>query len=107
MKKAIIFLLIILSIPILLNIEWIIGGYPWVKTNMELDVRNHLASKGINLENIQDLKAGYNRKFGTYTTRVTFHDDNNNVYYYDYINQEINQTGVSTSNRSEAKYLEK
>ena len=99
--------LIIIVTPILVNLEWIIGGYPWVLSNMESDVRNHLTSKGYKPGDIQNLKITYNRKLGTYTAQVIFRDDANNIYYYDYIHNKINQTGITTSDRKNAKHLEK
>jgi hypothetical protein len=52
------------------------------------------------------IKAGYNRKLGEYSAQVMFRDDTHTIYYYDYVNGKIDQTGVSTSDREKAAHLE-
>ncbi|WP_126428186.1 DUF3139 domain-containing protein [Brevibacillus marinus] len=107
--KRLVFVLLLLFIvsPLMVYGEWIVGGYPWVKNQMEMEVRAHLASRGYKPADIQDVKADYNRKLSGYTTKVIFRDEKNSIYYYDYINGNIVQTGLTTSDRDNAKHIEK
>jgi hypothetical protein len=107
MGKSIKFVvLFLIAIPIFLHLEWIVGGYPWVKNQMEVDVRNHLAARGNQPDEIDSIEVLYNRKLGDYGAKVIFSDEQKNIYYYAYINQTIRQLGVTTSDYENAKHRE-
>ncbi|MGN7470946.1 DUF3139 domain-containing protein [Brevibacillus sp. SAFN-007a] len=107
MKKFfLVAIVILLASPIVFYFEWIVGGYPWVKNEMEMDIRDHLASRGYKPENVKDIQVLYNRKLGNYTAKVVFRGEEDNIYYYGYIHGKITQRGLTSSDRKHARHLE-
>ncbi|ELK40017.1 DUF3139 domain-containing protein [Brevibacillus agri] len=108
MKKILwLAVVILVASPLVVYFEWIVGGYPWVKNEMEMDIRNYFTSRGYERESVKDIQVLYNRKLGNYTAKVIFRGEEDNIYYYNYIHGKITQRGLTSSDRKNARHLEK
>ncbi|MDR4999713.1 MULTISPECIES: DUF3139 domain-containing protein [Brevibacillus] len=94
-KTLVICMLIFLTVAVSYNFEWIIGGYPQTKSDIQSNVREYLLSeKNYNIADIASIDVTYSRKFGDYSAQVIFSDERETKYYYR-IDEKVKQSGYS------------
>ena len=92
-KKVVsICILLVFTIIVTHNFEWMIGGYPSKKSQIEREVRNYLKEKNYKDTDISKIEVGYSRKFGSYDVLVVFADEQDTSYYYR-LTEEVKQSG--------------
>mgnify|MGYP005843400239 CR=1 FL=1 len=82
-KTLVICMLIFLTVAVSYNFEWIIGGYPQTKSDIQSNVREYLLNeKNYKVTDIASIDVTYSRKFGDYSAQVIFSDEKETKYYY-------------------------
>lgn len=94
-NTIVIFMIIILVAVVTYNFEWIIGGYPTTKSEIQNNVREYLLNeKNYKTTDVASIDVTYSRKFGKYSAQVIFSDEKETKYYYR-MDEKVKQSGYS------------